>query len=545
MKIAIIILLLMTTILPQASAMNITYDSSATDMINLSWQNNIEFEYFNIERTIESSEKTLIYYNHSTSEDTVEFIDSGAYGGLTKDTDYTYHISAYSSSGSNTDSASIYMTYNGANMIDNTPPQEPQLKKIKSTDGGSVYLEWDCIFGEKVSIYKIYRNGTFVGQTPLASFEDQTPEDNCYTYTISALDLVGNSINSTPLSINSDSGVPNTEINDFKKNFSYAEPSTIIKITSDEDGQIILNFTQDQKEILANRTITSNEEDEYVFDSSQFKDGIIKLRITVLDQSSNRNMTNYELLVDRKGPIVYSHNFDGISTMTANITDNYLIPKDLKLHYTTDCGQSWTTENITSAGNGNYTITGIDSEKRTCDIITYYFTGKDSLNNDLAFGYPGSGPSSPINYYYNNISMNISAVSVTARLTSFSPTNGLGAYPNNDWDDGWTLEFEVIIRGGAEKSLFRFDRWLSDSEDIYIQPSGNMKMSYSDTDGSFPETDIDSSEFPDSPPEGLTGLRDEDDIDDTITSTVNIQVKIPLYSSYGKYSTNYQVACYQ
>ena len=84
--------------------------------------------------------------------------------------------------------------YGSSTASDATPPSAPQNLAATSTNSSTVYLSWSAST-DKVGVagYRIYRNGTGIGSSSVASFTDTTVAGGTsYNYTVKASDIAGN-----------------------------------------------------------------------------------------------------------------------------------------------------------------------------------------------------------------------------------------------------------------------------------------------------------------------------------------------------------------
>lgn len=110
--------------------------------------------------------------------------------GLKSDTEYTYYIIAFDSVGNRSDSSNVFTEKTN---IDENPPTEPQYLQIWSKNNSSVSLMWSKSSDDgSVEYYAVYRNGNKIGIVLTTEYTDMNLEPGNYTYTVKAVDNVGN-----------------------------------------------------------------------------------------------------------------------------------------------------------------------------------------------------------------------------------------------------------------------------------------------------------------------------------------------------------------
>ncbi len=104
------------------------------------------------------------------------------FSGLTPDTTYTLGVSSVNASGSSSITEVQYVTPEAVLI--------PQNPIITNQSHSSVTLVWDAQSGV-VDYYKIYRNGTYIGNSDTEEYEDVLYDNLASAYKITAVDLDG------------------------------------------------------------------------------------------------------------------------------------------------------------------------------------------------------------------------------------------------------------------------------------------------------------------------------------------------------------------
>jgi chitodextrinase len=115
--------------------------------------------------------------------------------GLSPSTSYTYTVSAYDTSGNNSNQSSSVSASTLA--PDTTPPSVPSNLTASAISPSQINLTWSASTDNvAVAGYKVYRNGTQIATPTSNSYQDSgLTAGATYTYSVSAYDTSGNNSN--------------------------------------------------------------------------------------------------------------------------------------------------------------------------------------------------------------------------------------------------------------------------------------------------------------------------------------------------------------
>lgn len=139
----------------------------------------------------------------------------------------------------------VFFTYL---TIDSQPPPHPENLTSEAPPGnGTVILNWSDV--DEATYYKIYRNGTYIGNTSTSTYTDYTANLNTtYYYNVTSIDSVGNegswSVGTENRTSETDEEPPN--------------PVSDIIAKSISSGRILLNWSKPEGEPIFLYTIWRN-----------------------------------------------------------------------------------------------------------------------------------------------------------------------------------------------------------------------------------------------------------------------------------------------
>ncbi|NLM11125.1 MAG: hypothetical protein GX213_10220 [Clostridiaceae bacterium] len=111
--------------------------------------------------------------------------------GLSPDTEYTYYVIAYDTSGNRSEKSNELVI---ETVVDTEPPAAPSNLTVSSKTAATVTLAWYAPF-DNVSVtgYEVYRDGVLIGTSPTNSYKDENLETGkTYKYSVLAYDAAGN-----------------------------------------------------------------------------------------------------------------------------------------------------------------------------------------------------------------------------------------------------------------------------------------------------------------------------------------------------------------
>ena len=123
----------------------------------------------------------------------VESVSTNSFSeGELDDGTYLYEVTSVNDYGESGSKASISVT------IDTTPPSAP-TSLTASTDGDSVSLSWSAV--SRASSYKVYRDGSLLGEVSTNSFDDSGLEGGTYFYEVSSINEFGESADKASITV--------------------------------------------------------------------------------------------------------------------------------------------------------------------------------------------------------------------------------------------------------------------------------------------------------------------------------------------------------
>ena len=105
---------------------------------------------------------------------------------------YLYEVTSVNEYGESGSKASLSVT------IDTTPPAAP-TSLTASTDGDSVSLSWSAV--SRASSYKVYKDGSLLGEVSTNSFDDSGLDGGTYFYEVSSINEFGESADRASVTI--------------------------------------------------------------------------------------------------------------------------------------------------------------------------------------------------------------------------------------------------------------------------------------------------------------------------------------------------------
>ena len=123
----------------------------------------------------------------------VESVSTNSFSeGELDDGTYLYEVTSVNDYGESGSKASISVT------IDTTPPSAP-TSLTASTDDDSVSLSWSAV--SRASSYKVYRDGSLLGEVSTNSFDDSGLEGGTYFYEVSSVNGFGESADKVSITV--------------------------------------------------------------------------------------------------------------------------------------------------------------------------------------------------------------------------------------------------------------------------------------------------------------------------------------------------------
>jgi fibronectin type 3 domain-containing protein len=239
---------------------------------------------------------------------TPSFVDTT----VTANTTYTYKVTAYNSTGE-----SVFSSGSTVTTMQNTNTNPTVPTGLTSTSSGTqVTITWIASTGSLTG-YKVYRNGTLVGQTTGATAYTETVSPGTYSYTVSAFNASFESAQSIPVVVTignqADTTAPVVALTSPINGEAISGGMTVAATATDNVGVTSVLFRIDGvqygSEDFTAPYMTS-------VDSIALSNGVHTVTATARDAAGNSSVASSAITVTNTGALMYK------TTARVNVRNN-------------------------------------------------------------------------------------------------------------------------------------------------------------------------------------------------------------------------------